>query len=166
MVKVHRVPGLVVGFAAVIAAVIVVTMIPVGAQTPSPRTQPVMVVNTPLPVTAGGDAPVTVTGEVTAAAAVSFDGFRDGLAIPEGNSHFVEFDALYVSLIVVSGSDDDIVRVSFYYEDHSVPRFTMAGALHTLPLGQPVALDAVGVHCGLGSGECDLEVALLGTAAA
>jgi hypothetical protein len=151
MVKSHRVPGLVAGLTAVIAVLIVVTMIPVGAETPVARTQPVTVVNTPLPV--------------TAAPAVSFDGFRDGFAIPEGGSEFVEFDALYVSLILVSGSDDDIVDLSFFYQD-SIPRFTMSGAHITLPLTQPVALDAIGISCGLGSGECDVEVALLGTAAA
>jgi hypothetical protein len=150
MVSAHRFPALVVGFAAVIAAVVVITMIPVGAETPAGPTRSVTVTNTPLPVTA---------------AAASFDGFRDGFAIPEGGSEFVEFDALYVSLIVISGSDDDIVDLSFFYQD-PFPRFTMSGVPLTLPLSQPIALDAIGIGCGLGSGECNVDVALLGTAAA
>jgi hypothetical protein len=131
----------------VIALVIGVTMIPVGAQTQS-KSLPVTVTNTPLPVSA----------------AVSFDGFRDGFAIAEGSSAFEEFDALYVSLIVVSGSPDDIVDLSFFYQE-DFPRFTMSGVPITLPLSQPIALDAIGIGCGLGSGECDVEVSLLGTAA-
>ena len=150
MARSHRVPGVVVGVVALIGVVLVLTMIPVGAQTPSARTQPVTVTNTPLPV--------------TAAAEVSFDGFRDGFAIPEGGGAFVEFDALYVSLIVVSGSSDDVVELSFFYQDPA-PRFTTSGTSLTLPLSQPIALDAIGVGCGLGSGECNLEVALIGTAA-
>lgn len=164
MVNARHVPRLAIGFAAVLAGVLLVSIIPVGAQTPSARTQPVTVTNTPLPVTADADAPVAVTGEVTAASPVSFDGFRDGFAIAEGGSRFVEFPALYVSLIVVSGSEDDIVDLSFFYQE-DFPRFTMSGTSITLPLSQPIALDAVGVTCGLGSGECNLEVSLLGTAA-
>ncbi len=151
MVKSHRLAGLVVVSAAVIAALIVATMMPVGAEAPSVRTQPVTVTNTPLPV--------------TATATVSFDGFRDGFAISEGGSQYEEFDPLYVSLIVVTGSPDDIVDLSFFYQDPA-PRFTLSDVPLTLPLSQPIALDALAVGCGLGSGECDLEVSLLGTAAA
>jgi hypothetical protein len=147
MVKSHRLTWLVVGFVSVTALVVVFTRIPVGA-TPSANSAPVRVVNTPLPVTA----------------AVSFDGFRDGFAISEGSSAFEEFDPMYVTLIVVSGSPDDIVDLSFFYQE-DFPRFTMSGVPITLPLSQPIALDAVGIGCGLGSGECDVEVALLGTAA-
>jgi len=165
MANVRRVPGMVIGFAVVIAVVIAVTIIPVGAQT-SPRSQPVTVTNTPLPVTAGSQAPVTVTGEVSAAAPVSFDGFRDGFAVSPGGSAFVEFPAIYASLIVISHSEDDDVDLSFFFEGFA-PRFTLSGAPLTLPLAQPVALDAVGVDCApSNAGECDFEVAILGTAAA
>jgi hypothetical protein len=41
----------------------------------------------------------------------------------------------------------------------------MSGVPFTLPLSQPIALDAIAIGCGLGSGECDVEVSLLGTAA-
>jgi hypothetical protein len=148
MGKPHRAPVLVIAFVAVAIAVIVVTMVPVGAETPAAASRPVTVTNTPLPVTASGDAPVTVTGDVVASAAVSFDGFRDGFAIGEGGSDFVEFDPLYVSLIVVTGSEDDIVDLSFFYQSFA-PRFTLSGGSHFLPLTQPIALDAVGIGCGL-----------------
>jgi hypothetical protein len=120
---------------------------PVDAEPSVVRSQPVTVTNTPLPVTA----------------AVSFDGFRDGFAVPEGGSAFEEFDPLYVSLIVVTGPSNDRVGLSFFYQE-DFPRFTMDGVPFTLPLSQPIALDAIGVTCGTGSGECDFEVALLGTA--
>jgi hypothetical protein len=148
MAKSHRVRWVVVGFGAVIALVIVATMMPVGAATTATKSLPVTVTNTPLPVSA----------------AVSFDGFRDGFAIAEGSSDFQEFDPLYVSLIVVTASPDDIVDLSFFYQE-DFPRFTMSGVPITLPLSQPIALDAIGIGCGLGSGECDVEVSLLGTAA-
>ena len=76
----------------------------------------------------------------------------------------MEFDPIYVSLIVVSGAEDDVVDLSFFYQD-PFPRFTVSGVPLTLPLSQPIALDAIGIGCGPGSGECDVEVALLGTAA-
>jgi hypothetical protein len=69
-----------------------------------------------------------------------------------------------VSLIVVTASPDDIVDLSFFYQE-DFPRFTMSGAPITLPLSQPIALDAIGIGCGLGSGECDVEVSLLGSSA-
>lgn len=144
--------SLMAGVAAATVLGVLVTVAPVGAQSPAARSQPVTVTNTPLPV----------------APAVSFDGFRDGFAIGEGGSSFVEFDPLYVSLIVVTGSEDDIVELSFFsqsFSDGNSARFTLEGASHVIPLGQPLALDAVGVRCRSGSGECNLDVSLLGTAA-
>jgi hypothetical protein len=149
MSRFRRFTWLGVAFGAAVVVLIVAAVIPVGAAPTAVRSAPVTVTNTPLPISA----------------AASFDGFRDGFAIGEGNNEFVEFDPLYVSLIVVNGLPDDIVDLSFYYQDHSVPRFTLSGSSITLPLSQPLALDAVAVGCGIGSGECDLEVSLLGTAA-
>jgi hypothetical protein len=149
MAQSNRVRSLVFGLAALIAVALIVTMGPVGAAPTVTKPLPVTVTNTPLSVTSSA----------------SFDGFRDGFAIGEGSNVFEQFDPLYVSLIVVNGVPGDIVDLSFYYQDHDVPRFTLSGSSITLPLSQPIALDAIAVGCGLGSGECDLEVSLLGTAA-